>query len=122
MRNRHTLRCSTCKGLGLLAIVALLTVGGPNEAAARPSYKKAFEKTYEVNEKVTCNACHGKSKKMRNDYADAMMSHLDGKNVKDEDKIIEALKATEADGDVDGKTYGEILKAGELPPPYVEGE
>ena len=122
MRTRPTLLSRTCKGLGLLALAALFTVGGPSDAEARPSYKKAFEKTYEINEKVTCNACHGKSKKMRNDYADAMMAHLDGKNVKDEDKIIEALKATEADGDVDGKTYGEILKAGELPPPYVEGE
>ena len=69
---------------------------------------------------MTCNACHGKSKKKRNEYADAMMKHLDGKNVKDNDKIVEALKATEPEGDVDGKTYGDILKAGELPPPYVE--
>ena len=107
---------------GTLALVAALAMvlSAPQQAEARAQYKKAFEKTYEVNEKVTCNACHGKSKKNRNEYANAMMEHLDGKNVKDEEKVIAALKATEAEGDVDGKTYGEVLAAGELPPPYVE--
>ena len=105
-------------GLLAVAAAALMMLAAPS-AEARPAYKKAFEKTYEVNEKVSCNTCHGKSKKMLSEYGHAMKEELGEKNVKDEEQVVAAMKATEAKGDVDGKTYGELLAEGEVPPPYV---
>ena len=100
------------------AAVALLL--GPGSADARPNYKKALEQTYELNDKVSCGGCHGnggKNKKVVSEYGEAMKEALGAKNVKDMDEIVAALKAIESKGDVDGKTYGEVLATGELPPP-----
>ncbi|MGB4739433.1 MAG: hypothetical protein WBH50_14645 [Fuerstiella sp.] len=56
-----------------------------------------------------------KDKKKRNDYGVALTKTLGEKNVKDADKIKEALTKAEAEKNADGKTYGELIKAGELP-------
>ena len=105
-------------GLLGLAAAALMILTAPT-AEARPAYKKAFDATYEVNEKVSCNTCHGKSKKMLSTYGLDLKDVMGEKNIKDQDQIVEALKAVESKGDVEGKTYGELLSAGEVPPPYV---
>lgn len=103
----------------LAALAIAFCVATAPQAQARPNYKKAFDKTYEVNTKTSCNTCHGKSKKNLSEYGIAIKEALGEKNVKDQDKIVEALHAVEDKGDVDGKTYGEIIKSGELPPGYV---
>ena len=104
----------------LLAALCVGVLSLPSSASARPKYKSAFEKTYgeKVEEKITCNVCHGKSKKMVSEYGKALGEALGEKNVKDEEKITESLKAIEEKGDVEGKNYGELLEEGTLPPPY----
>lgn len=68
---------------------------------ARPNYKKAFDTCYaEIAKKrgTTCNVCHSvgtDDKKRRNHYGVALAEELGEKNVKDLEKIIEALKAIE---------------------------
>ncbi len=106
-------------GACLFAIVVLSS----GSASARPQFKTAFEKAYPdlakkhgTDGKLTCAVCHPvKDKKKRNDYGVALTKTLGEKNVKDADKIKEALTKAEAEKNADGKTYGELIKAGELP-------
>lgn len=104
------------------AVFSLLLIGG-EDANARPQYKKPFEKAYPdlvkkhgTNGKLSCAVCHPvKDKKKRNDYGVALTKALGKKSEKDADKIKAALKKAEAEKNKDGKTYGELIKAGELP-------
>jgi hypothetical protein len=66
---------------------------------------------------VKCGVCHvGASKKNRNDYGKAIVKALDGKKaVKDKDAIVDVLKTAAKEKNSDGKTYGDLLDAGELP-------
>ncbi len=78
-----------------LFAIALLVGSGvaiSSSAQARPAYKKAYDAHY--GKKSTCAICHPdkKSKKIRNEYADALGKALGAKNVKDMDAIVEALK------------------------------
>ena len=89
------------KLLALSVLVgALMVLVG--DASARPQYKKAYEA--HLGKKTSCTACHPdkKSKKIRNEYADAMAKALGAKNVKDMDAIIKALDAAEAASKKDG--------------------
>lgn len=68
-------------------------------ADARPKYKKCYEEVFKEEiadskgSKLTCNLCHeGDSKKNRNSYGKKLADELGETNVKDEDKIKEALK------------------------------
>ena len=97
---------------------------GPGEAQARAQYNKAFKAMYEESFEgqdvsLKCNVCHGKggkNKKVRSPYAEDMFKVLGAKNVKDADEIKAALEKTAAmDSQTEGKTYGDLLKAGELP-------
>ena len=86
--------------------------------------------------KSKCDLCHKPKadKKAKghglNDFGHAMHEHLDdgafkkldksGKDIPDDHKkaldlVIEALKKSEADKNADGKPFGEIIKAGDLP-------
>ena len=91
---------------------------------ARPKYLNVanglypdLAKKHGTDGKLTCALCHPeKDKKIRNNYAAATGSKLEKKNETDEAKIKDAL--TKAEGEksaTEGKTFGDLIKAGELP-------
>ena len=93
-------------------------------ASARPKYQAVMSKTYEdltkkhgKDGKLSCAVCHPtKSKKERNNYGAALGKALEKKNETDEAKIKEALVKTEKEKSAtEGKTFGDLIKAGELP-------
>ncbi len=107
-----------------LALAALVWLTSARPAEARPQYMGVWVKTYptvaeknQVKSSVKCNVCHyGATKKNRNDYGKAIAKALDGaKNVKDKDKVEDALKTAAKDKNAAGKTFGELLEANELP-------
>jgi hypothetical protein len=110
------------KCLTWISCFAALTafVGGP-EAYARPQYVKAFITEYPAlkteAEAAKCGLCHPEEKKsVRNDYGKALGTALGEKNVKADDKLAEALKKSEKEKSaVEGKTFGDLIKAGKLP-------
>lgn len=118
----------------LLACLMFVLAAVP--AWAVPAFNEAFKKAY-VKEgmpleakvaEVKCNVCHmGKEKKMKNEFGNAVGKYLKkadftGEEKKYEPKSPEADKAL-ADGlekaaaekSSNGKTFGELLKSGELP-------
>ena len=118
----------------LLALCAAALLIPAPEAQARPKHLSIFSKLYEKEldketiKKSKCNVCHEqkeKSKKFRNAYG-LELSKLLGKNEKDEKKVIEALQeAAKKQSCVEGKTYGDVIKEGDLPATdckQVEGE
>lgn len=101
---------------------------------AQPEYAK-FEEAFSA-QKMKCDACHkpGADKKAKghglNDFGEAVHKHLKHKEflaahkLKADDPaeakkaiqlIADALKAAEAEKNADGKTFGELIKAGQLP-------
>jgi hypothetical protein len=86
-------------------------------------------------QKMKCDACHkpGADKKAKghglNDFGEAVHKHLKHKDFlaanKEKDDpaqaaaatkfVADALKAAEAEKNADGKTFGELMKAGTLP-------
>lgn len=115
----------------LMTVCALLLASlGVNASFGRPDYRKQIEKTYS-NSKIAgaikeanCNVCHyGKSKKDRNDYgtalskilSEASYKQLKGKPDELNKKIVEALQAVSKEKSVTGKTFGELIDAGQLP-------
>jgi len=107
---------------GVLAASMFVVTGG--EAMARPKYLKVLNETYPdlvkkhgTDGKLTCAVCHPeKDKKKRNNYGVAMAGKLEKKNESDEAKIKEALTKTEGEkSKTEGKTFGDLIKAGELP-------
>ena len=108
------------KKLAGLTLVGALAFGGiAQQAQARPQYSKAFATLYAANTaavEAKCKVCHGDDKKVRNDYGMAVGKQLGEPKVMDVDKINAALKKTEEQkSSVEGKTYGDLLKAGMLP-------
>ena len=104
----------------MLAFVGVFVV----RAEARPTYKKAFEKTYPQfvrnDRRLSCALCHpGDSKKNRNHYGAALAEELGETNVMDGEKIIEALKAIE-DGDCRTGQWKPRLEKG-IPPCQCSG-
>lgn len=107
------------------AVLFSLFVTVSKNATARPNYLKAFNAAYPdlvkkhgKNGKLTCAVCHPKtekSKKKRNDYGAALTKSLGKKNETDKDKIKEALTKAEKESNKAKKTYGELIKAGDLP-------
>lgn len=108
----------------LLAVGLILVLASPS-ASARPLYYSTWQKDYaevakanNVTKEVKCNVCHiGTDRKKRNAYGKAIQDALEGKtNVKDKMAVHEALKkAEEAKSGTEGKTFGDLLKANELP-------
>lgn len=119
----------------LLACVVLVVSAAP--AWAIIPFSDAFKKAYvkegsPLADKVAeakCHICHiGKGKKLRNEYGNAVGKFLkkadftgDDKkfaSVKDEDAqkaLAAGLAKAEAEKSASGKTFGELIKAGELP-------
>lgn len=109
------------------SIAAALMLGlcglQPDRAEARVQYNKAFKAMYgeHFGDDVTlkCNVCHGnggKNKKVNNEYSTEIKTVLEEKNVKDDAKIKAAFeKVAEMKSDVEGKTYGDLLREGILP-------
>lgn len=110
---------------GMLGLVALAWgAGSPTPVDARPKYKAMFEEKYpglagEVA-KVKCGVCHppGAAEKMkvRNNFGQALGKVLNAKNVSENETILDALAKIEAEkSGTEGKTFGELIKAGTLP-------
>ena len=119
-----------------LSIVAAALVAismNPVTVHARPQVNTQFKERYvngdsdtpeakklaEAVKVVKCNVCHvGTKKADRNRYGQELAKLLK-KNEKDKAKIVEALEKAEAlkidADDPKSKTYGDLLKAGELP-------
>lgn len=86
---------------------------------AKELYKldEDFGKKHGKSGKVSCAVCHpSKSKKDRNNYGAALTKALGAKKVKDTEKIKKALeKVAKEKSATEGKTFGDLIKAGELP-------
>jgi hypothetical protein len=100
--------------------LAAANIGLAPHAEARPEYNKEFWDTYpslkDLKENTKCDACHGKEKKVRNDYGKAVGGALGETKVKDAEKIKAALKKAEGEkSSTDGKTFGDLIKDGKLP-------
>lgn len=103
-------------------------------AVAKIWLEDAYAKSpvIEVAKEAQCNVCHyGPSKKDRNDYGVALSkTGVTMKNYNalkgDQEKLTIVLKAMfkKAEGlkSFSGKTFGELIKAGELPGTAPEGE
>lgn len=93
-------------------------------ADARPYYNKEFWDYYpelKEHKSTGCGACHGKDKKVRNDYGKAYGEALGAKEIKDVEKIKEAFKKSgEKKSSTEGKTFAELIKEGKLPGKAVE--
>ena len=115
----------------VLTVCALLLLSlGVNASFGRPDYRKQIEATYKTSKiagaikEANCNVCHyGKTKKNRNDYGIALSKLLSEENYKKMKKdpeelnkqIVDALKAVNKEKSVTGKTFGEMIDAGQLP-------
>jgi hypothetical protein len=110
----------------LVAVLAGAIVLSSNSTVeARPKYRTVFQKNYEkvaANNTITCFACHGKladgkmDKEKRNAYAQALGKAIGKKNETNEASIVAAMKKIEKEKSaVEGKTYGDLLEAGQLP-------
>jgi hypothetical protein len=120
--------------LNALKVCAAVAVAGmfltaTETSEARPQYRTVFQKHYtkvvEVNKTITCFVCHSKNAdgkldpKTRNIYGQAVMGGIkkEGGNEKDLELIKAALIGAEKGSNGNGKTFGEILQAGQLPVP-----
>lgn len=105
-------------------VIASMFVVTGGEAVARPKYKDVINEKYPdlakkhgTEGKLTCAVCHpDKDKKKRNNYGVALAGKLEKKNETDVDKIKAALDKAEGEkSKTEGKTFGDLIKAGELP-------
>ncbi|HSG71386.1 MAG TPA: hypothetical protein VLA12_13280 [Planctomycetaceae bacterium] len=105
--------------LGGLAVLGIYA--SSPEAEARPQYLKGFIGSYpkleEAANKAKCGICHeGETKKVRNAYGKALEKGLgDKKNEKEVEAIEAVLKKAAETKSEGGKTFGEMIAAGELP-------
>ena len=114
-----------CLVLSLIGVAFSL-----QSASALPPFNKEWVAKYNAGEKnaayaeAKCNVCHaGESKKMKNEYGKAVGKYLTKakyNEIKEDEAaakkyILEGLAKAEAEKSASGKTYGELLKAGELP-------
>lgn len=105
-------------------VVAAVFIMAGSDAVARPKYSNVanakypeLAKKHGTDGKLTCALCHPvKDKKVRNNFGAALGGKLGKKNESDEDKIKEALtEAEKEDSATEGKTFGDLIEAGELP-------
>jgi hypothetical protein len=106
-----------------------------SSASALPPFNKEWRAKYvegnnnakfvDAVETAKCNVCHmGKSKKEKNEYGKAVGkyltkdAHTAAKKISEDaaaDYIKQGLAKAEAEKSSSGKTFGELIKAGELP-------
>lgn len=121
-----------------LVMMFLLIATAGSHAFAITEFNKQWKDHYLGNnapkgfklaaQEAGCNVCHVKGedkKKVRNEYGNAIMKYLKAKDfpkpriTAEPEKVkAEILKGFEAAGElksVDGKTFAEKIKAGELP-------
>ena len=110
----------------ILIVLFAGLVGGilSTQADARAPYLKQFKEKYGADDatyaklidETKCYICHvgSKDKKKRNEYGMAL-SKVVGKNEKNPAMIDTALGKVEGEKSADGKTFGEKIKAHELP-------
>jgi hypothetical protein len=122
------------KRFAMILAMGLVALGfnflATQKASARPNYKAAFDaatkdsKAADVLKEAKCNVCHfGTKKTDRNDFGKAMNKYIDKDafNKLKEDKskldkkIEEAIKAALKEKSPGGKTFGELIDAGQLP-------
>jgi predicted negative regulator of RcsB-dependent stress response len=109
------------RAVGLVVVAGVAFGWSTSQVEARPNYAKEFKDAYpsvkEKAEEAKCGVCHyGDKKTNRNDYGQALTEALGAKNVKDVDAIKAAIKkAAEGKSQSKGKTFGELIEAGELP-------
>lgn len=117
--------------LAMVCLLALiLNVMMTQTASARPEYKARLDeatknsKAADALKEQKCNVCHyGKSKKNRNEFGKAVNKHANEEMYKslksDKEKLTkhidEALKAAMKEKSESGKTFGELIEAGQLP-------
>lgn len=117
---------TTASLLAIVAVAGLMMVSAPQQADARPKYLATLKKNYEkiADQAKDCGVCHGgpkgKEKKQLSDFAQELKKALGKANETDADKIGEALGKVCEKECQDGKTYGDLLNDGKLPPPYKE--
>lgn len=95
MQTRITFRplCLVC------SLMAVFLVASERPGDARPNYKRCFDVVFKdiaKNIKTSCNVCHvagSDDKKLLNHFGKAVAEELGEKNVKDDAKIIAAIKA-----------------------------
>ncbi|MFM7040308.1 MAG: hypothetical protein ACKO2L_21580 [Planctomycetaceae bacterium] len=106
------------------AVVLGLFAATGSQAVARPKYCNTMTAQYAdlakkvgTDGKLTCAVCHpDKDKKIRNNFGAEFGKALGKKNETDEAKIKEALtKAEMGKSATEGKTFGDLIKALELP-------
>ena len=115
----------------VLSVTLLATLSLTRPAQAIPQFQKEYLALYMGEDKTTdfakslkqagCWNCHqGKLRKNHNPYGIHLVDLLDKKaDMKNPEKIVEALKKVEAmhsvEGDDKSPTYGELIKEGKLP-------
>jgi hypothetical protein len=136
----------TMKKILILALIASISLGGfaPSALMAQKAYNDEWKAVYHKDSKdeafkklvdeAKCNICHiqGANKKERNPYgAEASKVFKTMKINKESPKkdpegfkkdIAKAFKELEALKNKEGKTYGELIKAGKLPGGNTEGK
>ena len=122
-------KVSVCVLLGLFVMVC-----GLQPASALPPINKEWTGKYvegngnakfvEAVGTAKCNVCHvGTSKKEKNEYGAAVGKYVTKakyNEIKEDTEaakkyILEGLQKAEAEKNSAGKSYGEIIKSGELP-------
>ncbi len=120
--------------LVFLGLVAAVIIGRPAQAV--PLFKKKFDEKYvkdssdqkfkDAAKEANCGICHdAKDKKLRNDYGKALSELLKKDQFKAarekaqpdvvKKEIFDAFEKVESKKSEKGKTFGELIKAGELP-------
>ncbi|QDU07873.1 hypothetical protein [Gimesia aquarii] len=118
MRNIINIKTALLFGF---AVAGLSLIYTSNEVEARPNFKKIWAETYPDSKMLVakkCGVCHpGKTKKEKNAYAQAVGKGLGKRKQTDKEIIVKALKAAEnMPSPVEGKTFGDFIKADEQPP------
>ena len=122
-----------CRSLLCLAVIAMCSASAwaipPFDAAFKKMYVKEGDALDAKVKETKCNVCHmGKEKKDKNEYGKTVGKYLkkadftgdakkfdDVKSDEAQKAIATGLKSAEGEKSSGGKSFGELIKAGELP-------
>lgn len=116
--------CLVLALFGMILSVESVSALPPFNKEWTAKYAEGNAKLAEAANTAKCNVCHmGTSKKDRNAYGMAVSKYLTKakyNEIKDDEAaakkyILEGLDKAAADKNPAGKSYGDLLKAGELP-------